>query len=108
MSRYVAPNQEPEVVLKCGCITGNEFAFKHIGQAGEYQICPLGHTGDGRYGTVKILRKATVYELIQWRTSGTPAPRRRSSKAPEWLSAMSGEPLKKASAKPRRQSDTLF
>lgn len=108
MARYTAPNQEPEVVLKCGCITGNEFAFKHIGQSGEYQICPNGHEGDGRYGTVKILRVASVYERIQWRESGKPAPKRKARKTPDWLSAMPGKPRAETNSESGRESNRLF
>lgn len=108
MSRYIAPNMEPEVVLKCGHITGNEFAFKHIGQSGEYQVCPRGCEGDGRYGTVKILRRATVYELIQWHDSGKSAPKRKTRKSPDWLSAMPSQPRAETNPESGRESGRLF
>jgi hypothetical protein len=106
--RYYAPNTESDVVLACGCITSNWGALQVLGMAGEFQLCITHPNGDGRWGFQKILRKASLIEIYEWERYGKAAPKRRSTRAPNWMRAMSGESDKKASTKSRGESKGLF
>lgn len=76
--------------------------------AGEYQQCVTHPDGEGKWGFRKILRKASFFEIYQWERHGKKAPKRRSSKAPDWMRAMSDKPDKTTSTESRRQQARLF
>lgn len=106
------PNQEKEVVIGCGCIVSPHGAFRILGSGigKEYQSCESHSNGPAKWGLWPILRQASVYELIQWHSAGIPAPKRRSTRTPNWMHAMPSKPKPNAYTKPKPNWDhgTLF
>jgi hypothetical protein len=89
------------VVIACGCITLEYGYVQQLGSRDKEQLCPKEH------GWQKILREATIYERVRFHFDGIPASKRRSSKAPDWVRAMSGSDNTKAS-RSRPEDGLLF
>lgn len=97
------PNAEKDVVLECGCVRSVWGAVRVLGSGGKwYQDCPEHEDGKGKWGMQRILREASVYERAGFHFRGLPAPKRRSTKAPEWVRTMPGN----SPAKARRNGPT--
>lgn len=98
------PNREPYVVLECGCVRGAEFCIKLIGGP-SYQTCEV-HENDGKYGQ-RILREASISEILRFYYGGKAAPKRRAKRAPIDLSDLPGG-YDEAPQRTRTDQPTLF
>jgi|SRR5579859_862110 len=78
------PSQEPDVVLKCGCIDWAFGAVKVLGNGYEEQYC------DTHQDWFRILRKASNDERTRFYLYGIPAATRATSKPRKPVSDMPG------------------
>lgn len=101
---------ELDVVLACGCLESNAFAFQHLGQSGEYQTCASHPNGKGRFGTQKILRRANAAERILWYDYGIAAAKRGGTDTSAKLRDVRTQHGQKARAKskPKGEQQALF
>lgn len=101
----INPNQQPYVVLECGCVAGSEFKIRVMGSFHDYVYCERHPDGD-EYGQ-RILRDASVSEVLRFYYAGEKAAKRRSNGAHKPMLSLSGGNGSEAKG-PRSNESALF